>query len=195
MKKFILSNLFLVSALLMSCNQNNESYYPLKEGYSREYSVSTQGNFGGNNGNVKISYLEKTKIGETEVIPEMMTYPNGSMTQYIANDKDGIFIYATKDSFQSDPIISKDISYLMKNNIKEGDSWQNKNGETTKVVKTNETVIVPAGTFKNCLRLDTNSRDAEIQTWYSKGIGMVKNITITNNLFSKTNMSMELIKY
>ena len=62
------------------------------------------------------------------------------------------------------------------------------------VISTDETVITPAGTFPDCLRVRKTDNDGDsLDTWYADGIGIVKSMCVDDAFSVKVLSSYEIV--
>jgi hypothetical protein len=116
----------------------------------------------------------------------------------MAKDAQGIYKFATQSPKDVSPKILKTPNYIIKYPIKIGTSWEIEarskllNDALVMLKATieaiDDVVTVPAGTFKNCLRIKTEGviRKEELGNeiivniegyrWYAPGVGFIKDI-------------------
>ncbi len=145
--------------------------------------------------------LHKTfKIGDQDVealVVEDRAYENGALSEvavdYYAQDDNGTVYYLGEDvsEYQNGKVINHDGSWLLGKdtqvpgvilpaNPKVGDKFRSEDvstdiGEKDEVVSVTETVTVPAGTFKNCVKVKEDLADGTTEyKYYAKGVGVVR---------------------
>ena len=147
--------------------------------------------------------LHKTfKIGNQTVeafVMEDRAFENGQVSEvaldYFAQDDNGTVYYLGEavDEYKDGKIINHDGSWLLGKdtmvpgvllpaNLKVGDKFRSEDvsaeiGEIDEVVSINETVVVPAGTFKNCIKVKESLADGTTEyKYYAKGVGVVREV-------------------
>lgn len=203
MKVFRFS-LFLIYLFLMLSNaisyaqdEDLSRYYPLKDGYKWEYEIICEDILI----TEEVEIAEKVNVGNIETI--RMAYRNGDQgDRYVIIDVEGVKIYKEVDADGS-YVIYEHPSIILPFNIEKVKSFRNEaphtgyddkgklryEGTSSEEIwfKGREDIIVPAGSFKDCLKLFTVSKwrdkdgsfgENKIETWLAKDIGLVKKITI-----------------
>jgi hypothetical protein len=179
-----------------------ESYYPLKEGMNWEYQfllTSMLSNIGGQK-MIVTNFAPREMKNET-VTPQKVDVLGQSSFVYIGKDNNGVFEFAKQLPNAFEPGINKSPQYILKNPINVGISWVveyetvllNRNFSiplNTTIENIDEIVTIPAGTFKNCVRVKYTGRvdrnlgpfkgkariNVESHSWYAPGVGMIKSI-------------------
>ena len=227
MIKYITISLFF---FLNSCKDLNNSYFPLEKNKKWSYEVVITPEIDKPIVYKKINYsIGKTKVKNEIYFPFLRE--NGSI-YYYKKDKNGI--YRNGLSFEKDNAINfhKKERLVLPNPISLGDKWEVDSKTylilkrypyydyraTTnfqieyEIISKNQTVITPAGKFKNCLFVRGTGKtkfigDSEIGTieinisseeWYAKGIGLIKSLRIEEtdaDLFGTTEMLQILEDY
>jgi hypothetical protein len=161
-----------VSLLLQSCVQNDDSYFPLTEGYQWRYDVtqSTQ------DGTVKQKYLYRN-IGESK-LNETIVYLRRSFDGtelYYSDSDEGVIYHGSKNYKGIEPEFIREKNFVFRYPISENKQWDEltktkllfKSGTSRKTVfrldaevplkvkieSLNEEVQVSAGLFKNCMKI------------------------------------------
>jgi hypothetical protein len=147
--------------------------------------------------------LHKTfKIGKTSVeslVVEDRVFINGELEEvavdYFAQDDNGSVYYLGEDvdEYKDGKIISHEGSWLTGKDTpvpgvlfpahpKVGAKWRSEDvsksiGEKDEIVAVGETVTVPAGTFKDCIKVKEILADGKTENkFYCKGIGVVREL-------------------
>lgn len=227
-RRYVLFSFFL---LIAGCSQKDESYFPLNNGYKWVYDVSLETEDG----------LEKQKyilanLGESEREDKSVYLRqslDGTILYYSVSDEGTHYLGSVNDKglkpeFKEDKHLVMPFSYAV------GTEWQQ--STTTKLLKKtgppqktvfeifaevlleskieslNETVKVPAGTFKNCMKITmygSSFKDAgnyvgltlvDVQqtSWYAKGVGLIKMErieTTKSDALDKGELLVELVTF
>lgn len=190
--------MFFVLIFALSCSKGSESYYPLKEGNVREYQIKMVSG--------KINKLVVTNLASRELQGKKVTpckndvSGKSSFIDFIVADDSGVYVFARQRLADLEPEILKSPSYILKNPIQVGTTWEINykiclvaNNIPCILKETieskNETVTVPAGTFKDCVKLkaigyaqniNTANEESHITveyySWNAPGIGEIKEI-------------------
>ncbi|MDP2984599.1 MAG: hypothetical protein Q8O92_14870 [Candidatus Latescibacter sp.] len=193
MKIFIpLLSLFVVLHCVPAVSaQTGADYYPLRKGDSWLYKTTPIGKSGISSRTDKVVVWGKLFVGDKEAIVKENEDQNGSRSyQWLQKDSEGNIVLASISTEPSrerrlvdfEPpmiIISHDAQNV-------GASWEIRQktnlGELlsgTFLVESNkEKVIVPAGTFRDCLKVrqisyDENGKNGTRYIFFAKGIGIV----------------------
>lgn len=197
----ILFVLLLVFAMLVSCSKSIETYYPLKEGMTWEY----QNTFGSH----AIKGAEKTIItnfasqelkGE-KVTPQKVEIGGQSHLSFLTEDANGLYEFTEQQPGFVGQENKTSPFYIIKYPIKVGTTWERMTKASLSNVPVklkytiesiDETVTVPAGTFKGCVKTkgigDANTSlnifngailitiNVEHYSWYAPKVGLVKSV-------------------
>jgi ribosomal protein L40E len=181
-----------------------ETYYPLDEGRKWIYQRSFTKGPERKTGRIMVTNLAPRKLEDKIVIPRKWDFlkdETNTITYFfafIAKDPQGIYIFATQSPKEVSPEILKTPKYIIKYPIKIGTSWeveaQSKLLNDAPVIlkvtieAIDDIVTVPAGTFKNCLRIKGEGVirkeelgneiivNIEVYEWYAPGVGFIKGI-------------------
>jgi hypothetical protein len=168
-----------------------ESYYPLKEGTTWVYSVSSN-----KPGAPKITVtnLVPRELQGKSATPRKWEVGGGVKYYFVAKDDGGVYRYAEQKGDTGEPQIISPKVYYLKNPVDQGTTWDisTKMGEdelkvNITVESIRETVQVPAGTYKECVKL---KHEGAVQAkegggaglsltayeWYAPGVGLVKSM-------------------
>ncbi len=136
-----------------------------------------------------------------KVVPQKMESGNRVSFAFIASDDNGIYEYASQSIDDHEPKIFDPPKYILRFPIEVGRSWEI-NSEIQRLMyrvpitlkatiqSINDTVTVPAGTFKKCVKVVTTGSTkknlgmfmgtAKIEvkefSWYAPNVGLVKMI-------------------
>ena len=188
-----LSSLFIVCFFaLETFAQTGADYYPLGKGSSWQYRITPIGNSTIKPDTTKMLILGKQFIGDKEAFVRKNEMKDGACSyQWLQKDTKGNIVLASLSSEPSreraivdfDPpmiILSHDAQNV-------GAAWEIRQktniGElltaTFRVESNRDSVTVPAGTFRNCLKvkyveLDENGKETGIHSmFFAKGVGIV----------------------
>ena len=210
--------------LLVSCSGSDRTFYPLGEGATLEYQVSTGSLFGSSGGrNARVTNLASRELRGLEVTPQRVDIGGQSHFLFVAGDQTGIYEYARQSAGAVEPEILPTPNYIIKHPLEPGGSWEgftetsllmNKSRMATRttIESTDEAVTVPAGTFEHCLRTKTVGTTTynhgafvgmaritlEEHSWLCPGIGMVKSVRKerSNHLLTGSGeASLELVDF
>lgn len=176
-----------------SCANEKLDYFPMEEGLTYEYlGVISKPNGPDNKINVKLSYMDWRDLKEEKVIPIKTDIISktafGEETKYTfgfyGKDKIGIFHYAIQREKDIEPRLYKGKIYILKFPIKTGTKWKDEGWEGI-IESDNEEVTVPAGTYKNCLKVvrvlkddkDENKVCRSQTNLYAPGVGRIKELS------------------
>lgn len=168
-----------------------ENYYPLKEGLTWVYSVSS--NKPGAE-KITVTSLPPRQVQGKTASPRKWELPGGVKYYFIAKDAAGVYRYAEQKGDSGAPQIITPKVYYLKNPVARGTTWNTSTKLPEGDLKVNitvesvdETVQVPAGTFKNCVKLKHQGQmqpsgggaaplSLTAHEWYAPGVGLVKSI-------------------
>ncbi len=181
-----------VAALLsvvpfLGCCAAAESYYPLKEGMTWRYQSAL--------GTLIIKNLALREVAGKTVTPQQI----GEDLVFIVDDDTGIYDFAKQSSADSTPqMLTVPYYQYVQKPVTLGTNWEDRSQtmmfpKTVSVLRRctidmdDDVVTVPAGTFKNCIRVrcagsalvPVESRgvvevSVETHTWYAPGVGRVR---------------------
>jgi len=208
---------YAVSAILSvipfsGCCAAAESYYPLKEGMTWQYQSAV--------GTLLVKNLAPRELAGKTVTPQQV----GEDLMFIVDDDTGIYDLAKQSSADSKPqMLTAPYYQYVQKPVTLGTNWEDKS-QTMMFPKTvsvprrctidmvDDVVTVPAGTFKNCIRVrcagsalvPVESRgvvevSVETYNWYAPGVGRVRWTTrekSNNALFGRGGeFSVELVSF
>ncbi|MEW8658293.1 MAG: hypothetical protein AB2603_08165 [Candidatus Thiodiazotropha endolucinida] len=215
---------------LQSCSNqslDSSSYFPLQEGLQWDYLVTTSVGDSIRHSDFSI------RMGEQEPInsrPHAVRITSDGTRYYIAENSGGIYRTAKRTLIESKPAIDNSPHWVLKYPLKNGTQWSNPTYPfvlrrvypyeerltrgmnlkmTFQIMGDDETVVVPAGRFDNCIRVqgeanltlyaDARSGYEEIlintTEWYAPGVGLVKLLReepLSNDVFAGGEVVYEL---
>ena len=167
------------------CDELSESYFPLKAGMRWEYTItSTQGQ----PQKLRISNLALREVNGVKVTPRKWELGASTFFELMKQDGTGIYRYAEQVSETAPPNLVTPMECHLKFPIAQGNSWNmvTKVGNSkVKIVliieSVSDEVKVPAGTFKDCLKIkQVGENDSGISImgyeWYAPKVGVVKSL-------------------
>ena len=186
-----------------------ESYYPLKEGMTWEYSLQSAK---GGAKKLIIKNLAARQMDGITVIPNEWNADGNIIINFILENETGVYKIAEQKPGSKEPVKLKHPVCYIKYPILEGTTWENitvMGGRDLEISLTiyslNDVVQVPAGTFKNCIKIkhegkdispdkDATSLSLEAMEWHAPGVGVVKSMA-TFKRKEKGKTSTEAITY
>jgi len=167
-----------------------ESYYPLKEGMTWQYQSSL--------GTLTVKNLAPRELAGKKVTPQQV----GGDLMFVVDDDTGIYDFAKQASSDPEPRLLRPPYYqYVQKPVAVGTKWEDESEtmlfpKRVSVVRhcaidmVDDVVTVPAGTFKNCVRVrcagsvlvpaDTRGvaeLSVETYSWYAPGVGRVRWVT------------------
>jgi hypothetical protein len=205
--------MFCMSIVLFVCCQiqvgsNASSYFPTKEGLKWEYQLALQTSLLGNIAQIPIitsTTFATRRLNSTTVVPIKFEVMEQSHFVFIGQNDDGIYEHAIQTEVDTEPKVHPVPKYYLKNPVKVGTNWtldtetvllSNKYSIKLNAVieSTDATVTVPAGTFKNCVKVKMSGSKSIKRSfrgnlkivvveydWYAPGVGSVKSIREENS--------------
>jgi len=195
-----------------SAGGDDAAYYPLAVGnswdYSRAGTMDTSGvQMGTVSGSAQISitgtdthsggfnvFVQETHVSDTTFIAGISVVSDSTFTDYVRVTDDGFFGYPR--------LTDTDSSWMVPFPIQQGHSWNfaEEPPTTGEILSTSVTVVVPAGTFEDCMEMRTIWMDSGLTVTntadFARNVGQVRNvfnstmdnmsITVTNSLESYT---------
>jgi hypothetical protein len=181
--------LLLALSLLMPgtgwSDELGESYYPLKEGMKWEYLVISNTS---DTKKLNITNLAPREVHGKKVTPRQWDLGGNLFIEFMEKDDSGIYRYAEQVGDKGAPTLVTPKECHLRFPITEGNSWS----MTTKVgnnplnvnltiESVSEEVKVPAGTFKDCLKIKQvggNDAGASVMgyEWFAPKVGIVKSL-------------------
>jgi hypothetical protein len=187
----------LALTLCWGCHSELTRYYPLEAGLAWQYQVSLAHDGDLITTMADVSNLQPADVFGKRGVPQRSEMFGQSLVRFIAEDSRGVFEYAQQSEGAGTPVGKDAPNYLLRAPVAQGTTWSSvwqseRDGRqvTLPTVKsiaaTDETVIVPAGTFADCVRLKITGRAAvdlvngpatiEVRgdEWYAPKIGLIK---------------------
>lgn len=202
---------FIASLGLIGCTEKPDAsdYFPLQKGLSWEYQYQLTTPAKQEQGVYTVTNLGTTEIGNETV---SVRRTNDGRDYYLSQKPDGIYRYASRTLFETHPVVDEPPRLVLPLPYASDTDrlWSasttsyviHMTGPSTiissnptkdfamsyRVASRNETVIVPAGKFEDCLLVEGNSTltmfadpmtgftDIPVKTreWYAPGVGLVK---------------------
>ena len=176
---------------------NVNQYFSFKQGNKKTFKLDWEANRKQGQIQLTRTVLEARDLKGKQVIPiKDETVEKKISIQFIADENDGIVVFARQTQDMTEPEIRNPVTYIVKKPCQVGSSWEHVIHTSLLTQKTtipgkafihsiNDTVLVPAGEYKNCLRLVTfgtlntpNKKKIEVEAheWYAPEIGWIKSI-------------------
>jgi len=185
----IITVLILAFSLMLPgsarCDELGESYYPLKEGMKWEYLVLSSGS---ETKKLTITNLAPREVLGKKVTPRQWDLGGNIFIEFTEKDDSGIYRYAEQIGAKGAPTLVTPKECHLRFPITEGNSWSMavKVGDSTlnvtnTIESVSEEVKVPAGAYKDCLKLkQVGGNDAGASVlgyeWYAPKVGVVKSL-------------------
>jgi hypothetical protein len=191
MKKTFIIAAAILTFLLPGTSRAAEpatKYYPLKEGMIWVYGITAS-----KPGlrKITVTNLAPRELQGKTVYPRKWEVGGGVRNFFIAKDDFGVYRYAEQMTPSAEPKIVTPKVYYLKDPVDKGTYWDiaTKMGEndlkvTVTIESIDETVQVPAGTYKECVKLKHEGGRQEGKAslsltayeWYAPGVGLVKSM-------------------
>ena len=177
-----------------ACSKGPATYYPLGEGRTWKYQISAPTGSGEVQGEITASNLATRELKGKKVTPQKYEMQGGGRSIalssiYIAEDANGIYIFAQQFPHDVEPKITSVPEYVLKKPVKVGSTWDTTlelgGGRSVPanatIASIDEVVDVPAGTFKDCVKVriigtDKGATGREAYRWFAPSVGLVKRI-------------------
>lgn len=166
------------------------NYFPLKQGavYNFEVDGNEETLWWNVTQSLEWHILPSRKLNGATVFPRKhVTNTGDSLLTFFGADGSGVYVAAFQNRGMGQPKVWASPQYVLKSPLQEGAQWT---GEmylpgatrslsyTSVVESTNEIVTVPAGTFRDCVKIKTTSsnEDSTVEDllFYAPGVGLVK---------------------
>lgn len=180
----ILSALAIVGGFKFATRHIN-NYFPLEAGLTLEYDYQRTKGEHREKGWLTVTNLAAETIENKQVVPrkyEMRKSPQGSHT-YLAffhYDQGGVLFWALKTEKDRRPQPLPEPFYYLKNPLEAGSTWGEGKGVRGRLESVNDSLTVPAGSFKNCLKVKlTFPADKPMQEgtlWFAEKVGIVQSV-------------------
>jgi len=181
----------LILALLLAGSAPSaaadEPYYPLKPGLRWEYQVTSER---GTAKTLVITNLPPRELQGRTVTPRKWDLGGAVFYQFMGQDEGGIFRFAEQTSEKGAPTLITPRDYDLKYPLAEGTTWditaqvgEVKVPVNLSIESVTDTVTVPGGTFKNCLKIKQvgeakGQASVTAYEWYAPKVGVVKSLVI-----------------
>jgi hypothetical protein len=197
--RFVLSAIVLFLLLPGSpvCSAGaDDTYFPLKQGMTWEYRSSSDKK---DTRTITITNLAPRKENDTTVTPRKWETDGRTIRiDLVAQDDGGVYLYGEQPSEKAQPTIIQPKSYYIPRAPADGTSWEiktklgNDNVVMTLTIESiNDTVTVPAGTYKDCVKIKHvgssapgEKKDTELSVlayeWYAPKVGWIKSLVTVN---------------
>jgi len=227
------SNFFLIFILLTcsACSKKDPSYFPLSSGYKWRYDVLLETR----DGVQKQKYI-LNNLGESELegTPVYLRESLDGTVLYYLDSEEGIYYLGSINDKKIKPEFNNDKQLVIPEPLVANKKWEQ--STTTKLLKKtgppqktvfeifakvdleakieslDDVVSVPAGIFKNCMKITMSGssfKDAgnyigltlvnvEQTSWYAKGVGLIKMErieTTKSDALDKGTLLIELAAY
>ncbi len=200
----ILGLLTLLQATNLYGSEPAGKYYPLKPGLTWTYNVISDKT---ENRKIVVTNLPAKEMSGITVTPRK--WDKGGMVSYslMATDNMGIYRYGEQKSEDAEPTLNKPKVYSLRDPVATGTTWDitSKMGEAELTINltvesVTETVMVPAGTYKDCAKImhkgGSPKEDAgislEAYEWYAPDVGLVKSIVTITRMEKKAKIAEHL---
>jgi DUF3108-like len=204
----IITALLLAVSLVLPgtvrCDELSESYYPLKAGMSWEYLVISST---GPTQKLIITNLAPQEIQGKKVTPRKWDMGGHIFIEFMEKDDSGIYRYAEQAGDTGTPTLITPKECHLRFPVTEGNNWNmaTKIGNrplnvTFTIESVSEDVKVPAGTFKDCLKIkQMGSNDLGTSVmgyeWYAPQVGIVKSLVTIKQTSKEAATSTETRTY
>ena len=187
---------------------DKDDYFPLNKGLSWEYRYQLTTPLKQEEGVYRVSNLGTAEVGGETVT---VRRTNEGRDYYLMRKADGVYRYASRTLFQGEPVVDESMRLVLP--LPYSDDGERRWSSTTgtyvihragpstittdpvpdflmsyRVVSRDETVVVPAGKFEDCLLVEgvatlkvfadphVGYMDVPVKTreWYAPGVGLVK---------------------
>lgn len=206
---FLASCVCSLLLILGACSKAPNRYYPLAKGRTWKYQITIKGGFGQQaDATISVTNLPARPVHGKIVTPQKTAMQYHGQTQYefdyMASDASGIYTFAVQHPGDVEPKVTSPVEYTLKRPIKVGSSWSasvdSPNGHTepgkATIEKLDDTVDVPAGTFRNCVEVHIvgtakRTPPEEQYLWFAPSVGLVKQVTKVSN----NSASLQLVSF
>jgi hypothetical protein len=174
-----------ISTISFGCGSSQIDYFPINEGLSREYIKINL------NKDIRTRIIDRIlatrELQGTKVIPiklESEDISNSSIMSsksfyfvFLIKNSKHVVIFATQDEKDIEPKINEPPTILLKFPLNSGSTWKEDDNTDAIIESINEEITVPAGTFKNCIKVKSIfEKFIKIESiyWYAPGVGLIK---------------------
>ncbi len=181
----LLAALLLVMPGSARCDELSESYYPLKAGARWEYLVLSSAS---PTQKLIITNLPPQEVQGKKVMPRKWDLGGHIFIEFMEKDDSGVYRYAEQVGDKGTPTLVSPRECHLRFPVTEGNNWNmstkmgnNTLNVTLTIESVSEDVTVPAGTYKDCLKIKQaggNDAGASVMgyEWYAPKVGIVKSL-------------------
>jgi len=178
----------------------DETYYPLKPGARWEYQIASDQ---GAAKTLVITNLPPRDLNGKTVIPRKWDLGGKVFYQFMGKDEGGIYRFAEQDTEKGPPTMVTPREYDLKYPLTEGTTWDitaplggAKVPVNLTIESVTEKVTVPAGTYKNCVKVrqageEKGKAAVTAYEWYAPQVGVVKSLVILRQKAKDGTMATE----
>lgn len=177
-------------------------YFPLTAGMKWTYTLTAVVP-PGEPASIVITSHGEEELGGQRVTRERIDVGGESHWLFLAVDHRGVYRYATQSQGEEQPVLDSTRDYYLVHPVEVGTSWKGESEPSflearvrvpieSRIESTSETVVVPAGEFRDCVKVKTTGRAAlatapgdpprsftvNEEVWYAKGVGMVRSAVV-----------------
>ena len=211
----------LTAALLGGCRDDLSRFYPLDAGMAWQYRVSLTQGWEATVTTADVANLQPTQVLGRTGVPQRSEMFGQTLVRYLARDERGVFEFAQQQAGGVITAVGNDTpNFVLRVPLVDGTTWPStwqstRDGRqvsfpTVKAIAaTDETVMVPAGTFSRCIRLRiTGKAQASLASgpatievhgdeWYAPDIGFIKGVfrETVNSGEATAELGMELASF
>jgi|YNPNPStandDraft_1061719.scaffolds.fasta_scaffold01723_3 hypothetical protein len=197
----------VLTALLLFCGlrlniRHVDNYFPLEAGLTLEYDYQrTKGNLK-ETGRLTVTNMAPETLANRKVVPRKydMRKASGTTQTYLAffhPDGSGVLFWALKTPKDPQPQTLPHPFYYVKHPLETGNAWGVGQEPRGRLESVSESLTVPAGTFKNCLKVKLTFPDntpiREASLWFAEKVGIVQSVYLyrdgTEELFRLTGIT------
>ncbi|MBM4283923.1 MAG: hypothetical protein FJ128_01560 [Deltaproteobacteria bacterium] len=160
-----------------------DNYFPLQEGLTLEYAVKrTKDGAVVEQIKQKVTNLAQQTLDRKRVVPRKYEMAGVSFMGYFSKDSEGVMFLATKGEKDPKPVVLPNPFYYLKDPLKVGEVWGTGDGPKGRIESVSDTVVVPAGAFKECVKVKITYPATmpmkEGYFWFAEKIGIVQSAYI-----------------
>ena len=198
MRKSVLL-LFMVALVLTSgCLPHSEplteakdqpfEYFPLNPGNSWSYLGE---------GNEYAAFTREVIYSEGNLY--QTTEDNGgtvSSTVYMVSDEAVEIVYSMGEEYDMENALTRQPNtsdVILRIPFEPGNTWKSSDTVVYEIISVTETVVTPAGTWSNCIKVMSQYPDSVIYRYYCSGIGMVKSEFVSGDIIITSSLDSYLI--
>ncbi len=174
-------------------------YFPLTSGLKWTYTLTAEVP-PGEPAEILITSHGEEELGGQRVTRERVDVGGETHWLFVAVDHRGVYRYATQSQDEEQPVLETTRDYYLVYPLEVGASWRGESEPSflearvrvpieSKVESTSETVAVPAGEFRDCVKVKTTGHaplpgdpprtfTVSEEVWYAKNVGMVRSVVV-----------------